>query len=169
MFLSLCTEESEHLRRSKPELKRQSGRYRLDLTESGVKSITKIRSTSSSDAKARHHGPKGVLAHIKEKLVHTLSETAEHVTESAKSGPGLNMFKHEIKDKNEAVLVVKVIKARKLLAKDSNGSSDPYAILRLNGIKHKTTIVKKCLKPLWDETFTFTGELFCVTMFPNDK
>ncbi|KAI3517237.1 hypothetical protein L1887_16450 [Cichorium endivia] len=54
------------------------------------------------------------------------------------------------------VLHVKVIRATKLMKMDILGLSDPYVKLKLNGEmlpSKKTTIKKKTLNPVWNETF----------------
>lgn len=45
------------------------------------------------------------------------------------------------------------MRARSLLAMDINGYSDPYCVIKVGGISHKTSVVKKSLKPLWNEVF----------------
>ena len=47
-----------------------------------------------------------------------------------------------------------VRRANGLAAMDSNGFSDPYALLFLNGEKHKTRTIMKTLNPVWDATFS---------------
>ena len=49
---------------------------------------------------------------------------------------------------------VTVKHARGLASMDSNGFSDPYAILFLGGKKHKTKTIMKTLDPTWDEVFS---------------
>ena len=54
------------------------------------------------------------------------------------------------------ILHVKVVQALKLLKMDLLGSSDPYVKLSLSGDRlpaKKTTIKKKNLNPVWNETF----------------
>ncbi|GFS30068.1 calcium-dependent lipid-binding (CaLB domain) family protein [Actinidia rufa] len=54
------------------------------------------------------------------------------------------------------ILHVKVVQAHKLLKMDLLGSSDPYVKLSLSGDRlpaKKTTIKKKNLNPVWNETF----------------
>lgn len=45
------------------------------------------------------------------------------------------------------------MRARSLLAMDINGYSDPYCIIKVGGTSHRTSIVKKSLKPSWNEVF----------------
>eukprot|EP01102_Stenamoeba_stenopodia_P013519 TRINITY_DN439_c0_g1_i1.p1 TRINITY_DN439_c0_g1~~TRINITY_DN439_c0_g1_i1.p1 ORF type:complete len:781 (+),score=191.31 TRINITY_DN439_c0_g1_i1:58-2400(+) len=52
-------------------------------------------------------------------------------------------------------LFVKVINARNLASKDSNGLSDPYVKLEFNGQKQKSKIKKKTLNPFYNEDFEF--------------
>ncbi len=52
-------------------------------------------------------------------------------------------------------LIVKVIRAENVLAKDRGGTSDPFAEVRLGKQSKKTKVVPKTLSPEWDESFTF--------------
>eukprot|EP01125_Pyxidicula_operculata_P010744 TRINITY_DN3536_c0_g1_i1.p1 TRINITY_DN3536_c0_g1~~TRINITY_DN3536_c0_g1_i1.p1 ORF type:complete len:491 (+),score=116.80 TRINITY_DN3536_c0_g1_i1:391-1863(+) len=52
-------------------------------------------------------------------------------------------------------LKLRVIQGRGLLACDSNGKSDPYAVCWIDTEKKKTHTKKKTLEPKWDETFVF--------------
>ncbi|EGC35532.1 hypothetical protein DICPUDRAFT_152151 [Dictyostelium purpureum] len=45
-----------------------------------------------------------------------------------------------------------IIEAKDLIAADNGTSSDPYAILKFNGDKFKTEVVKKSLAPQWNYT-----------------
>ena len=40
-----------------------------------------------------------------------------------------------------------------LLAADSNGLADPYAKLRVGGVKKTSRVIKKTLEPVWEESF----------------
>lgn len=65
-------------------------------------------------------------------------------------------------DFNENTLIVKVMRATSLPAKDFTGTSDPYVkVIILPDKLHKlqTKIRKKCLNPYWNETFLFEGKL----------
>ncbi|KAF9264310.1 hypothetical protein L218DRAFT_1027655 [Marasmius fiardii PR-910] len=64
-------------------------------------------------------------------------------------------------DENKAstLLRVQVISCSNLLAKDSNGYSDPYVVLTLGQIKQQTPAVSKTLNPVYDprdSTFDFS-------------
>mmetsp|Transcript_22265 Transcript_22265/g.87719 ORF Transcript_22265/g.87719 Transcript_22265/m.87719 type:complete len:801 (-) Transcript_22265:1181-3583(-) len=50
-------------------------------------------------------------------------------------------------------LTVKVLGARNLAAKDSNGLSDPFVTLRVGKAKKKTKVVRKNLNPFFNEEF----------------
>lgn len=52
-------------------------------------------------------------------------------------------------------LLVHIIEARNLLAKDSNGFSDPFVVLQLGNQKFRTKVVDMSLNPTWDEKFSF--------------
>lgn len=64
-------------------------------------------------------------------------------------------------DKQKTALVVTILRACDLPAKDPNvGSSDPYVKLQLLPEKRhkvKTRVLRKTLNPLYDEIFTFYG------------
>ena len=46
-------------------------------------------------------------------------------------------------------IVVTLEKARGLPAADSNGLSDPYAVLKLNGLKRRSRVLQGTLNPVW--------------------
>jgi Ca2+-dependent lipid-binding protein len=52
-------------------------------------------------------------------------------------------------------LCVHVLEARGLPAAYLTGHSDPYVRLQMGRRRAKTTVVKRCLSPLWDEEFGF--------------
>lgn len=52
-------------------------------------------------------------------------------------------------------LLVHIIEARNLLAKDSNGFSDPFVVLQLGNQKFRTKVIDMSLNPTWDEKFSF--------------
>lgn len=54
---------------------------------------------------------------------------------------------------------IELQRAAGLKAADSNGLSDPYAVLSFLGKKHKSKVVPKTLNPKWDESFEFQGTL----------
>lgn len=68
-------------------------------------------------------------------------------------------------DFQSLTLVLKVVKAANLPAKDISGTSDPYVrIMLLPDKKHRleTKVKHKCLNPVWNESFMFEG-------FPYEK
>ncbi|RHY35089.1 hypothetical protein DYB32_000418 [Aphanomyces invadans] len=54
---------------------------------------------------------------------------------------------------------VNVFQGRHLPAMDDNGLADPYVTVRFNGEKHKLSVKKKTVNPLWYETVTFDVDL----------
>ena len=52
-------------------------------------------------------------------------------------------------------LTVRVIEARNLKPMDDNNSSDPYAVISIEGQKEETKFCESSLNPKWDETFKF--------------
>ncbi|RYG94494.1 hypothetical protein EON65_57425 [archaeon] len=55
------------------------------------------------------------------------------------------------------ILYIKVIRAKNLLAKDSNNHSDPYVKITVGSSTVKTTTRKKDLNPEWGMVFSFAG------------
>lgn len=67
----------------------------------------------------------------------------------------------------QQLLLVKVIRARDLVARDLNGKSDPYAVLDLvpdvqNEGKKKTAYKAKTLNPVFNEIVSFQLEQSCI-------
>ena len=56
------------------------------------------------------------------------------------------------------ILVVKLISAKNLIAVDWNGSSDPYALIAIDKQVSRSTMIKRNLNPIWNETFFFHGQ-----------
>lgn len=58
-------------------------------------------------------------------------------------------------------LVVDVVSARNLMAKDERGTSDPYCKVKVKDgkgkQKEKTKVIPKTCDPVWNQTFTFKG------------
>lgn len=52
-------------------------------------------------------------------------------------------------------VLVYVVKARDLMAGDTNGSSDPYARVRLGDVEHDTVVVAHSRAPEWNELLSF--------------
>lgn len=60
----------------------------------------------------------------------------------------------------EGTLYVQLLRAKGLLAADSNGFSDPYAKLSLGEQKQRSRTIRKTLNPVWNsEIFAFYGVL----------
>ena len=55
---------------------------------------------------------------------------------------------------NNLMLAVKVVEAKNLKIADGN-SSDPYCVLKINGIEKKTRVIDCTLNPIWNQTFYF--------------
>jgi len=53
------------------------------------------------------------------------------------------------------VLLITVISARNLKKCDLNGKSDPFVVVKCNGIVAKTSVKLATLNPVWNETFEF--------------
>jgi len=53
---------------------------------------------------------------------------------------------------------IHVIQARKLIAKDASGTSDPYCVVHILDQKYKTGIRYRDRNPVWNETFQITAE-----------
>eukprot|EP00050_Salpingoeca_kvevrii_P011193 m.13469 g.13469 ORF g.13469 m.13469 type:complete len:817 (+) comp3305_c0_seq1:148-2598(+) len=57
------------------------------------------------------------------------------------------------KAKYPAMLRVKIISGRSLIAKDLNGKSDPFVVLQLGNTRLRTLTQKKTLNPTWNKVF----------------
>ncbi|KAH3763155.1 hypothetical protein Pelo_5010 [Pelomyxa schiedti] len=69
----------------------------------------------------------------------------------------------------EQLFTLKVIRAAKLEAKDSNGLSDPFVEVPTHKGKSKCTkVVPKNLNPVWNEYFLVKGPLLRVGVFDQD-
>jgi len=73
-----------------------------------------------------------------------------------------------------ATLVVKIIQARDIAAKDDSGTSDPYCEIVMGNEIRKTAVMLKTLNPRWDHTFRFEwtpGDLpsLKLTMWDDDE
>lgn len=70
-------------------------------------------------------------------------------------------------------LVVRVIEAKNLVATNSNGLSDLYVRLKLGKQRYRTKVIKKNMKPMWDEQFSFwvddLKETLVVSVMDEDK
>ena len=56
-------------------------------------------------------------------------------------------------------VTVKVISASDLMSADLfTRSSDPYCKVWIDGVERKTRVIKKCLDPEWNQTFTWVFE-----------
>ncbi|KAF9180935.1 hypothetical protein BGZ51_005793 [Haplosporangium sp. Z 767] len=48
-----------------------------------------------------------------------------------------------------------IARAKDLVSRDRNGFSDPYVKVSIGGRKFTTSVIHKCLNPVWDESFDF--------------
>ena len=73
----------------------------------------------------------------------------------------------------KVMLAIKVVEAKNLKVSDVN-SSDPYCVLKLNGIEKKTRVIDSNLNPIWNQYFYFdissysTNELY-IKIFDKDN
>ncbi|EKX38147.1 hypothetical protein GUITHDRAFT_77473, partial [Guillardia theta CCMP2712] len=51
------------------------------------------------------------------------------------------------------ILILDLVAGRGLEAMDSNGTSDPYAVIQVGSEKRKSKVIKKDLNPEWNEKF----------------
>lgn len=65
---------------------------------------------------------------------------------------------------SKSVLQLEVVKARNLPKADEGpfGLSDPFCVLNINGVEHKTKVVTRSLNPVFNETFFFEDQLLGV-------
>ncbi|KAI5079508.1 hypothetical protein GOP47_0004987 [Adiantum capillus-veneris] len=57
-------------------------------------------------------------------------------------------------------IVYAKIWARGLAAKDINGSSDPYVLIKVGNVSAKTRVMEKTLNPEWNQVFAFGKDKF---------
>ncbi|KAG2375343.1 hypothetical protein C9374_009966 [Naegleria lovaniensis] len=50
---------------------------------------------------------------------------------------------------------IKLVEARRLIAADVNGKSDPYCVLMVENIQQKSRVIYQNLDPIWNEEFCF--------------
>lgn len=55
-------------------------------------------------------------------------------------------------------LYFQVISGNGLLAMDGNGLSDPYCMVKLGSVSHRTSTMKETLSPVWNEVFLLHSE-----------
>ena len=66
----------------------------------------------------------------------------------------------EVRQAQVGVLTVNVKRAHNLVAMDSNGLSDPFAVVTVHGKRRfRTRLEKKTLNPRWDQVGTYPGAL----------
>ncbi len=53
-----------------------------------------------------------------------------------------------------SILTVNVIEAKDLIPQDINGTSDPYAIIGIEGQRQSTKYIRNTTNPIWNETLT---------------
>ena len=82
----------------------------------------------------------------------SLSESSHHNVSVNKTLQGFSSLTSMSKVKN---VLVTVVRAENLLAKDRGGTSDPFAVLILGRQIKKTNVIYKTLNPEWNETFEF--------------
>ncbi|KAI6649290.1 Myotubularin-related protein 2 [Oopsacas minuta] len=54
-----------------------------------------------------------------------------------------------------ATLTVTLLRATNLPIMDVNGKADPYCVIRCNKCKHRSSVIKTTLNPVWNESFKF--------------
>jgi hypothetical protein len=62
-------------------------------------------------------------------------------------------YSYQVWDSYPHKLLLYVIDAKDVAAKDSNGKSDPYVVIEHGKFKKQTKIVEKTLNPVWNECF----------------
>ena len=79
----------------------------------------------------------------------------------------------EKKIAENVTLAIKVVEAKNLRAADIN-TSDPYCVLKFNGIEKKTKVIDSTLNPIWNQFFYFNITSFLsnelsIKIFDKDK
>lgn len=80
------------------------------------------------------------------------SKTVEEKEEAAKPG-------QDDEPRDGPTLVVTIVEARDVLAKDDCGTSDPFCEVVVGGAMRKTHVCLRNLNPRWDRTFRFEWTL----------
>ncbi|KAI8515042.1 hypothetical protein Bbelb_076330 [Branchiostoma belcheri] len=88
--------------------------------------------------------------------------------------PTLQQKKHETKQiEGHGLMELNILKGKDLEAKDMNGLSDPFCEVRIkNDLLFKSTVIKKSLNPVWDESVTINmpaqNETLDITVWDRD-
>lgn len=82
------------------------------------------------------------------------------------------VFQPHKEEKEEYIRVV-IVSGSGLAAKDSNGLSDPYCVVKCGSFNYKTKTIKKTLNPSWNEGIVFPRSLtesnpFLLTCWDSD-
>ena len=64
--------------------------------------------------------------------------------------------KNDLNKAQDYHIVACVYMSRYLISGDSNGMSDPYCAITINGETKKTSVRKKCINGIWNEKLTFS-------------
>jgi len=110
----------------------------------------------------RHSARSGSVSPLEEAKQKSHSQPELSVAIPEKLG---SLFVNLHYDFQDSSLVLKIVRAKQLAAKDLGGTSDPYVRIKLlPDKKHKleTKVKRKSLNPVWNETFLFER-------FPYDK
>eukprot|EP00005_Dracoamoeba_jomungandri_P008351 CAMPEP_0174278040 /NCGR_PEP_ID=MMETSP0439-20130205/61258_1 /TAXON_ID=0 /ORGANISM="Stereomyxa ramosa, Strain Chinc5" /LENGTH=523 /DNA_ID=CAMNT_0015370411 /DNA_START=462 /DNA_END=2030 /DNA_ORIENTATION=- len=78
------------------------------------------------------------------------SHFKNHPAQKQKQKPNPDVFEKQMRQ-----VQVHLVEGIDLDAKDFTGYSDPFALIRFQGRKKRTSVVWKNLNPVWDELFTF--------------
>ena len=110
---------------------------------------TQREATSDGDSDSTYHIPNGAP---------TIA-----ITEPGQAPDGTLQFTL-MYDTAASTLICRVVSAKDLASKDMNGLSDPYVKVELlpdpcKASQVKTSVIKKCLNPTWDETIVYEGVL----------
>ncbi len=132
-----------------------------DATTAGGE--TRLRSSSRTP---NMESPKNVIEKLAEKVNEKMNEKVE--TSKEQDGVRPRQFKsiditqdlssiHLIITPDEAnsSLIVECVEATNIPGVDRSGTSDPYVKIRIAKEKRKTTVKKKTLSPVWNESLTW--------------
>jgi hypothetical protein len=115
-----------------------------------------LADVSSGDSVSYACDTSAAKDHWKENIVTQLSVIAK--TQNRQTRMRLNKQESaQIRNDylSRAIIYVKIIQARNLAAKDSNGLSDPFVEVTIGQSKEKTITRKKTLAPVWGMVFKF--------------
>ncbi|XP_047478110.1 uncharacterized protein LOC125031428 isoform X1 [Penaeus chinensis] len=112
------------------------------------------------------------LATKKRNNTHWISH-AKQLLATGRDGDGGTQDIGDILASGLGLMELTIIRARDLVAKDLNGYSDPYCVVKINSeVKYRTRVKKKTLNPEWEETLMTHlprhPDILAITLWDHD-